>query len=97
MPLTILYFSRIAKRAIDLICSLLLLVIASPFMLVTAIAIKLYDDGPVFYKQIRCTLGQRELTRLHLHPEGELRHVLQILGYNLRSFRPGTDKRHIPS
>lgn len=51
---------RIAKRAIDLICSLLLLVIASPFMLVTAIAIKLYDGGPVLYKQIRCTLGQRE-------------------------------------
>ena len=51
---------RIAKRAIDLICSLLLLVIASPFMLVTAIMIKLYDGGPVFYKQVRCTIGQRE-------------------------------------
>ena len=51
---------RIAKRAVDLICSLLLLVIASPFMLITAIAIKLYDGGPVFYKQIRCTIGQRE-------------------------------------
>lgn len=51
---------RIAKRAIDLVCSLLLLVIASPFMLLTAVAIKLYDGGPVFYKQVRCTLGQRE-------------------------------------
>ena len=51
---------RIAKRMIDLICSVLLLVIASPFMLITAIAIKLYDGGPVLYKQIRCTMGQRE-------------------------------------
>ena len=51
---------RIAKRTIDLICSLLLIVIASPFMLVTAVAIKLYDGGPVFYKQIRCTIGQRK-------------------------------------
>lgn len=51
---------RVAKRLIDLVCSLLLLVIASPFMLVTAIAIKLYDGGPVFYKQIRCTRDRKE-------------------------------------
>ncbi|MCM1268694.1 MAG: sugar transferase [Bacteroidales bacterium] len=51
---------RLAKRLIDLICSILLLVIASPFMLVTALAIKLYDGGPVFYKQIRCTRDRKE-------------------------------------
>ena len=51
---------RIIKRCIDLICAVLLLVIASPFMLVTAIAIKLYDKGPVLYKQIRCTQDARE-------------------------------------
>lgn len=51
---------RIAKRVIDLICSILLLVIASPFMLLTAIAIKVYDGGPVFYKQIRCTRDRKE-------------------------------------
>lgn len=51
---------RFIKRAIDIVCSLILLVIASPIMLVTAIAIKLYDGGPVLYKQIRCTKDQRE-------------------------------------
>lgn len=51
---------RLAKRMIDLICSILLLVIASPFMLITAVAIKLYDGGPVFYKQIRCTRDRKE-------------------------------------
>lgn len=51
---------RLAKRLIDLVCSILLLVIASPFMLITAIAIKAYDGGPVLYKQIRCTIGRRE-------------------------------------
>lgn len=51
---------RLAKRLIDLICSILLLVIASPFMLITALAIKLYDGGPVFYKQIRCTRDRKE-------------------------------------
>ena len=51
---------RIAKRLIDLVCSLILTVIASPVMLLTAIAIKIYDGGPVFYKQIRCTMGRKE-------------------------------------
>ncbi|MBQ7840770.1 MAG: sugar transferase [Lachnospiraceae bacterium] len=51
---------RIVKRLIDVICALILLVIASPFMLVTAIAIKLYDGGPVLYKQVRCTRDARE-------------------------------------
>ena len=51
---------RFAKRMIDIICSLLLLVIASPIMLITAILIKLYDGGPVLYKQVRCTKNQRE-------------------------------------
>lgn len=51
---------RIAKRLVDIICALLLLVIASPFMVITAILIKCYDKGPVFYKQVRCTRGSRE-------------------------------------
>lgn len=51
---------RFFKRMIDIVCSLLLLVIASPIMLITAIAIKLYDHGPVLYKQVRCTINQRE-------------------------------------
>lgn len=51
---------RFFKRMIDIMCSLILLVLASPFMLITAIAIKLYDGGPVLYKQVRCTLNQRQ-------------------------------------
>ena len=31
------------------------LILASPFMLITAVAIKAYDHGPVLYKQIRLT------------------------------------------
>lgn len=51
---------RFVKRCIDLICSLILFVIASPFMLLTALMVKLYDGGPVLYKQVRCTVGGRE-------------------------------------
>lgn len=51
---------RIIKRLIDIVCALLLIIIASPIMLVTAIAIKVYDGGPVLYKQVRCTRDQQE-------------------------------------
>lgn len=51
---------RVVKRLIDIVCALILVVLASPIMLVTAIAIKVYDRGPVFYKQVRCTRDRKE-------------------------------------
>ena len=51
---------RIVKRLIDVVCSLILIVLASPFMLITALTVKLYDHGPVLYKQVRCTTGGKE-------------------------------------
>ena len=51
---------RAAKRIIDIVCSFILLILASPFMLLVALAVKIYDGGPVLYKQVRCTIGGRE-------------------------------------
>ncbi|MBP7347120.1 MAG: exopolysaccharide biosynthesis polyprenyl glycosylphosphotransferase [Butyrivibrio sp.] len=51
---------RAVKRLIDIVFSLLLIFITSPIMLITAIIIKTYDHGPIFYRQIRCTLDQKE-------------------------------------
>ncbi|MCY3025367.1 sugar transferase [Aerococcus sp. JJEM-2022a] len=48
------------KRGLDIICSLILLIIASPIMLLTAIAIKLTSRGPVFYRQVRITENGKE-------------------------------------
>lgn len=44
-----------AKRVFDILSSLLALIVTSPVLLLTAIAIKAYDRGPVFYKQCRLT------------------------------------------
>lgn len=44
------------KRAMDIIFSVLALIILSPFMLISALIIKLYDRGPVFYRQDRLTI-----------------------------------------
>ncbi len=50
-----------AKRAEDIIISLLMGVILSPILLVTAIAIKLESNGPVFFKQRRYGLDGKEI------------------------------------
>lgn len=51
---------KIVKRLGDVIMSLIGLIISSPIMLITAIAIKAYDGGPVFYRQTRCTQDGKE-------------------------------------
>ena len=48
---------RFIKRTIDLVCAILLIIITSPIMLITAFIIKVSDGGPVFYKQERVTIG----------------------------------------
>lgn len=41
------------KRTLDITLSLLALLVASPFMLIIAIAVKLGSDGPIFYRAQR--------------------------------------------
>ncbi len=48
-------WGRIAKRTIDIVLGVIALIILSPIMLITAIAIKLSDPGPVFFRQTRLT------------------------------------------
>lgn len=45
------------KRCFDIAAASLGIVVASPIMLVVAIIIKLYDGGPVLYKQERLTIN----------------------------------------
>ena len=48
------------KRAIDIVVSLIAAIILSPVFLITAIAIKATDHGPIFYKQVRLTKDGKE-------------------------------------
>lgn len=50
---------RIMKRAMDLLVSLLMIAITSPFMLIIAVLIKAYDGGPVLFRQKRLTKDKR--------------------------------------
>ena len=49
----------LVKRVFDLLSSSLLILIASPVMVLTALAIKLESAGPVIYRQERVGLGGR--------------------------------------
>lgn len=55
-------YRKFGKRAIDTVFSLLALVILSPLLLITAIAIKLSSLGPVLFKQQRLGLHGKEFT-----------------------------------
>ena len=53
---------RRLKRALDVLISLLLLIPATPIMLITAIIVRLESPGPVIYKQDRVGLFEKEFT-----------------------------------
>lgn len=46
---------KFAKRLLDIVLCLIAMIPAAPIMLIVALAIKLEDKGPVFYKQARAT------------------------------------------
>lgn len=47
------------KRFSDIVISMTAILLLSPIMIITALSIKLYDRGPVFYKQTRLTKDDR--------------------------------------
>jgi len=52
-PTPLVGWGRIAKRTFDIVLGFIGLIIASPFMLLTAIAIKLDSRGPIIFAQTR--------------------------------------------
>lgn len=58
------------KRLMDVVMSLVMLIVASPIMLVAAILVKKSSEGPVFYKQTRITLNGKEFEILKFRSMG---------------------------
>ena len=55
-----------AKRSIDIFLSLVVLILASPAILISMIAVKLTSKGPVFFKQTRIGAKETPFTLLKL-------------------------------
>lgn len=56
------FFYECTKRIYDIVVSSIAIIILSPFMMLTAIIIKLFDKGPVLYKQTRLTKAGKQFT-----------------------------------
>lgn len=54
----------IVKRGFDIVASLLLIILTSPLMLVTAIGVKMSSPGPVLFKQERIGKGKKPFQML---------------------------------
>jgi exopolysaccharide biosynthesis polyprenyl glycosylphosphotransferase len=78
----------LAKRVVDVLVALVLLVVFSPFALITGAFIKLTSSGPMFYRQVRCGLYGRkfELVKFRTMIDGaedklwEIKHLNEMGG-----------------
>lgn len=88
------------KRMADLVLSLLALIVLSPVFAITALAIKLEDGGPVFFRQERVTLNDKRFMILKFrsmivdaekdgkpHPAGEHDDRITKVGRVIRACR----------
>ncbi|MBQ3461182.1 MAG: sugar transferase [Solobacterium sp.] len=93
-------YQKVIKRTCDVILSGMALVVLSPILLVTAIAIKLEDGGPVFFKQERCTINNKKFMIIKFrsmivdaekdgrpHPAGEKDDRITKVGNIIRATR----------
>jgi putative colanic acid biosynthesis UDP-glucose lipid carrier transferase len=55
---------KIPKRAEDIVLSIIILFLISPIMLIIAIGIKVTSPGPIFYRQTRVTLNNKNFSML---------------------------------
>ena len=91
---------RYLKRTFDVLLSLMALIILSPLLLITAMAIHFEDGGPVFFKQERVTLGGKRFMILKFrsmivdaekdgrpHPAGEKDDRITKVGNIIRAIR----------
>jgi hypothetical protein len=54
--------SRVTKRLLDLVLSVIGLIVISPFLLIVALMIKFYDRGSIFYTQKRIGQNNKEFS-----------------------------------
>jgi len=93
-------FETFVKRLVDIVLSTLALIVLSPILLVTAVAIKIEDGGPVFFRQERCTINGNRFMILKFrsmivdaekdgrpHPAGEKDDRITKVGNIIRATR----------
>ncbi len=54
--------NRFFKRTLDIVASMILIILTSPLMLVTAIGVRISSPGPILFRQVRVGKNNREFT-----------------------------------
>ncbi len=93
--------SLLLKRAMDLCCGVLGLVLLSPFMLAIAVAVVLESRGPVFFRQVRMGQGRKPFTIVKFRTmavgaderKDEIAHLNKHLAGDSRMFKAAGDPR----
>ena len=93
-------YQKAIKRIFDILLSLIALVLLSPILIITAIAIHHEDNGPVFFRQERCTINGTKFRILKFrsmivdaekdgrpHPAGEKDDRITKVGRFIRATR----------
>lgn len=80
--------AQIKKRVFDLVVSTIAIILSSPIMLIVALAIKIEDGGPVFYKQERIGLRGKpfyihKFRSMRVDADAHLKEVLAAQGQEL--------------
>jgi exopolysaccharide biosynthesis polyprenyl glycosylphosphotransferase len=81
IPFTL--WGRASKRTLDIVVSLVLLLVLSPFLLLIMLLIKLDSPGPVFYRQERVGLDGRKFTMIKfrsMRVDADLETARPVLG-----------------
>jgi exopolysaccharide biosynthesis polyprenyl glycosylphosphotransferase len=89
---------HVAKRVLDLVGAVLLLIVTAPVLAVAAVAIKLDDRGPVFFRQTRVGLRGRTFTLYKLRtmvPDAEAQ-LVDVTQANERTNGPLFKLEHDP-
>ena len=88
------------KRIFDIVFSVVVLTVLSPFLLFVAALIKLTSPGPVIFRQARCGLNGRRFTlykfRSMIENAQELRSQLEHLNEREVAFKIAGDPRITP-
>ena len=90
----------LVKRATDVLVSAAALIVLSPFMLLTALLVRVSSPGPVIYRQIRCGLNGRRFVFYKFRSMCEnaeaLRASLEHLNSKSTAFKIPNDPRLTP-
>jgi exopolysaccharide biosynthesis polyprenyl glycosylphosphotransferase len=74
----------IFKRVFDIVFSLIALLLILPLMLVIGILVKATSEGPMFFKQQRCTLNGRKfyIYKFRTMAKDAERRLIELMAYN---------------